>query len=147
MKRNSLIVIIFILIICNCVGFLTQYLVRNFIFQGVTFNGNISNLGSSLVTYSTAMMALLIAMIVILFGMDDLKLKNFKKAGYLHATYLIYMTTFFELGITMALSFLCMSNIQSIRIASLSLTFALITFLLICTLGIQLISIKKHGGA
>ncbi|WP_418939685.1 hypothetical protein [Proteus mirabilis] len=113
--------------------------------ENVTFSGNVSSLGSSLVTYSTAMMALLIAMVIVVFSLDDNKLKNFKKAGYMNATYMIYMVTFFELGLTMAFSLLCMSNIQSIKIASWSLTFALITFLLICTLGFQLLRLKRSN--
>lgn len=134
-----------VIIACNAIGFAVLYLSKKYIFQSVTFQANLGNLGSSLVTYSTAMMALLIAMIVVIFGMDGPRLSAFKKGGYLHVTYLIYMFTFFELGVTMALSLLCMSNIQSIKVASYSLTFALITFLLIGSLGIQLLNIKKNN--
>ena len=109
-----------------------------------TFKDNIGNLGSSLVTYSTAMMALLIAMVVIIFGLDGPRLQNFQKGWYLHTTNFMYMITFFELVLTMALSLLCLSNISSVKVASYSLTFAFITFLLICCLGIQLLNIKKN---
>jgi len=134
-----------VIALCNVAGFAVLYVAKTYFFQSVTFKDNLGNLGSSLVTYSTAMMALLIAMIVVIFGLDGPRLSAFKKAGYLHITYLIYMVTFFELGITMALSLLCLSNIQSIKVASYSLTFALITFLLIGFLGLQLLNIKKNN--
>ncbi|WP_368868659.1 MULTISPECIES: hypothetical protein [Proteus] len=143
MKSMPVKVVLIIIALCNVIGFGILFITKSTIFQNVTFSANLSNLGSSLVTYSTAMMALLIAMVVVLFGADDSKLNNFKKSGYLHATYLLYMVTFFELGLTMAFSLLCMSNIQSVKVASYSLTFALITFLLICLLGFQLLRLKK----
>lgn len=55
------------------------------------------------------------------------------------------MITFFELGLTMAFSLLCLSNISSIKVASYSLTFSFITFLLIGVLGIQLLNIKRSS--
>ncbi|WP_408523218.1 hypothetical protein [Salmonella enterica] len=128
---------------CNAMGFLFLYLSKTYFFPMVTFKDNLGNLGSSLVTYSTAMMALLIAMVVIIFGLDGPRLQNFRRGGYLHTTYFMYMITFFELGLTMALSLLCLSNISSIKVASYSLTFAFVTFLLIGCLGIQLLNIKK----
>lgn len=136
---------VIVIFLSNALGFLILFLSKKYLFQAVSFKDNLGSLGSSLVTYSTAMMALLIAMVVVLFGMDGPRLTNFKKSGYLHSTYLIYMATFFELGITMALSLLCLSNIESIKVASYSLTFALITFLLIGWLGAQLLNIKKNN--
>lgn len=129
---------------CNAMGFLFLHLSKTYFFPMVTFKDNLGNLGSSLVTYSTAMMALLIAMVVIIFGLDGPRLQNFRRGGYLHTTYFMYMITFFELGLTMALSLLCLSNISSIKVASYSLTFAFITFLLIGCLGVQLLNIKKN---
>ncbi|HDT3150082.1 TPA: hypothetical protein QHM50_001453 [Morganella morganii subsp. morganii] len=143
MKSTPIKVVISVIILCNVVGFGILFITKITILQNVTFSANLSSLGSSLVTYATAMMALLIAMVVVLFGIDNDRLRAFQKAGYLHATYLLYMVTFFELGLTMAFSLLCMSNIQSIKVASYSLTFALITFLLICLLGFQLMRLKK----
>lgn len=145
MKTKPFIAAILVIILCNAAGFISLFIAKNYILQSVNFISNLGNLGSSLVTYSTAMMALLLAMVVIIFGLDGPRLDNFKKAGYLHATYLIYMITFLELGITIALSLLCLSNIQSIKVASLSLTFSLITFLLIGYLGLQLLNIKKNN--
>lgn len=145
MKKTSIVVGLLIVAVCNAIGAAALYLAKNMILEDVSFQSNLGNLGSSLVTYSTAMMALLIAMLIVVFSMDDNRLARFKKSGYLHVTYLIYMFTFFELGLTMGLSFLCLSNIQSIKIASLSLTLALITFLLIGCLGIQLLNMKKNN--
>lgn len=145
MKIKDFLTGVIVVGLCNIVGFGVLYIAKSYVFHAVTFRDNLGNLGSSLVTYSTAMMALLIAMIVVIFGLDGPRLLAFKKGGYLHITYLIYMATFFELGITMALSLLCLSNIQSIKVASYSLTFALITFLLIGFLGIQLLNIKKNN--
>ena len=42
---------------CNGMGFLFLYLSKTYFFPMVTFKDNLGNLGSSLVTYSTAMMA------------------------------------------------------------------------------------------
>lgn len=145
MKRKGFWLSVIVIATCNGMGFLFLYLSKTFFFPMVTFKDNLGNLGSSLVTYSTAMMALLIAMVVIIFGLDGPRLHNFKKSGYLHVTYFIYMITFFELGLTMALSLLCLSNISSIKVASYSLTFAFITFLLIGCLGVQLLNIKKNS--
>lgn len=96
-----------VIVACNGMGFGFLYLSKTYFFPMVSFKDNLGNLGSSLVTYSTAMMALLIAMVVIIFGLDGPRLHNFKKGGYLHTTYFMYMITFFELGLTMALSLLC----------------------------------------
>lgn len=145
MKTRPFIAAILVILLCNLTGFSILHLSKEYFFKSVSFIGNLSSLGSSLVTYSTAMMALLLAMVVVIFGLDGARLANFKKAGYLHATYLIYMVTFFELGITIAFSLLCMSNIKSIKVASLSLTFTLITFLLIAYLGLQLLNIKRRN--
>ncbi len=84
-------------------GFLFLYLSKTYFFPMVTFKDNLGNLGSSLVTYSTAMMALIIAMVVIIFRLDGPRLHNFKKIGYLPIPYFIYMITYFVLGLTMAL--------------------------------------------
>lgn len=145
MKTKPFAAAMLVIILCNATGFAILYLSKEYFLKSVSFIGNLSNLGSSLVTYSTAMMALLLAMVVVIFGLDGIRLANFKKAGYLHATYLIYMVAFFELGITIALSLLCMSNIKNIKVASLSLTFTLITFLLIAYLGLQLLNIKRNN--
>lgn len=145
MKFKGFLLGLIVIAACNGMGFGFLYLSKAYIFPTVTFKDNLGNLGSSLVTYSTAMMALLIAMVVIIFGLDGPRLQNFKKGGYHHTTYFMYMITFFELGLTMALSLLCLSNISSIKVASYSLTFAFITFLLIGCLGIQLLNIKKNS--
>ncbi|CAH3934119.1 MULTISPECIES: hypothetical protein [Enterobacterales] len=145
MKIKDFITGLTVIALCNGVGFGALYLSKKYLFHTVTFKDNLGNLGSSLVTYSTAMMALLIAMVVVIFGLDGPRLDNFKKGGYLHTTYFIYMITFLELGVTMCLSLLCLSNIQSIKVASYSLTFSMITFLLIGFLGIQLLNIKKNN--
>lgn len=144
MKLKGFFLGLIVIAACNAMGFGFLYLAKNCFFPLVTFKDNLGNLGSSLVTYSTAMMALLIAMVVIIFGLDGPRLQNFQKGGYLHTTYFMYMITFFELGLTMALSLLCLSNISSVKVASYSLTFAFITFLLIGSLGIQLLNIKKN---
>jgi len=147
MRYNEIILGGVVIVFCNVTGFFLRYISKTYIFRLVTFQNNLDSLGSSLVTYSTTMMALLIAMIVIIFGLDGPRFDAFKKGGYLHATYFIYMITFFELGLTMAFSLLCLSNISNIfniQVASYSLTFAFITFLLIGFLAIQLLRIKKN---
>lgn len=147
MKKMPTVVVLFILTLCNAVGFGVLHIAKNTILAGVAFSGNLSNLGSALVTYSTAMMALVVAMVVVLFGINNTRLKNFKESGYIHATYLLYMATFIELGVTITFSLLCMSNINTVPVASYSLTFALITFLLICVLALQLIGLKRQEQA
>ena len=74
---------------CNGMGFLFLYLSKTYFFPMVTFKDNLGNLGSSLVTYSTAMMALLIAMVVIIFGLMDLACITLKKR--LSPCYIFYL--------------------------------------------------------
>lgn len=81
MKFKGFLMALIVIVLCNAIGFLFLYLSKDYIFPTVTFKDNLGNLGSSLVTYSTAMMALLIAMIVIIFGLDGPRLENFRKGG------------------------------------------------------------------
>lgn len=145
MKLRPLITAAVVILLCNVAGVSSLYLCKDYLLPKVNFSANLANLGGSLITYATAMMALLLAMVFFIFSMDGPKLATFKKSGYLYATYLIYMITFLELGITIGLSILCLSNIQDLKVASWSLTFSLITFLLIGFLGLQLLNMKKNN--
>ncbi|KAB7703672.1 hypothetical protein GBN33_00200 [Plesiomonas shigelloides] len=141
--RSGVFLAFIVAIIVNTVGFVVYSIAKCTILANVHFQGNLGNLGSSLVTYSTAMMALVIAMIVVIFSLSGNKIENFKKANYMYATYSLYIITFIELGITMALSLLCLSNIKSFTVASFALLFALNTFLLIFVLIFQVINLRK----
>ncbi|WP_370620482.1 hypothetical protein [Pantoea ananatis] len=119
--------LIFFLGLTNGIGFVL-YFFRYTIFPNVNFVEHLDGLGSAIASYATAMMALVFALIVILTSLDNNNIRKFKAYGYLKSTYFFYFVCFIELGITLFLDLLCLSNIKVYFVASLALMFSFITF-------------------
>ncbi|MNG55922.1 hypothetical protein D3C79_139940 [compost metagenome] len=128
----------FFIFITNIVGF-GLFKFRYSLLPNVNFVDHLDGLGSALASYATAMMALVFALIAIFSSLDNDNIKKFKAYGYMKATYAFYFTCFLELGVTLLLSILCLSNFQSYYIASLALVFGAITFLQVVIIVMQII--------
>ncbi|MDZ5701884.1 MULTISPECIES: hypothetical protein [Enterobacter] len=136
--------VLVLLSITNGIG-IALYIFRYKLFPQVNFVDHLDGLGSALASYATAMMALVFALIVILTSLDNENIRKFKAFGYLKSTYFFYFFCFIELGITLFLAILCLSNIKTYFIASLALTFSVVTFLqvMIVVLQVILLSLKR----
>lgn len=135
---------IILLLITNCIG-VVLYIYRYDLFPRVNFVEHLDMLGAALASYATAMMALVFALIVILTSLDNENIRKFKAYGYLKSTCIFYFFCFIELGITLLFAILCLSNIKTYFIASVTLMFSVITFLqvVIVVLQVILLSLKK----
>ncbi|MCH0771632.1 hypothetical protein LNM70_02330 [Klebsiella pneumoniae] len=125
-------------IITNGIGGLV-YKYRYDLLPGVNFKEHLDGLGSALASYSTAMMALIFALIVILTSIDNANIQKFRAHGYLQGSLIFYFICFIQLGVTLLLSILCLSSIKTYFIASLALTVAVITLAQIILIVIQIV--------
>ncbi|HDK6220001.1 TPA: hypothetical protein M2P66_000070 [Klebsiella quasipneumoniae] len=132
------------LFLTNAIGAIIYHW-RYKILPGVNFVNHLDGLGSAIASYATAMMALVFALIVILTSLDNDNIRRFKALGYLEASIIFYLFCFLQLGITLAFSLLCLSNIKIYFIASLTITFAIITLfqIILIVFQIVLLSIRK----
>lgn len=136
--------LLFFIALTNGAGY-AVYQFRYKFLPGVNFVSHLDGLGSALASYSTAMMALVFALIVILTSLDNDNIRRFKAYGYINATYVFYVVCFLELGITFLLSMLCISNIKTHFIASLAITFSLITFIQVILIVVQIVLLSIKG--
>ncbi|WP_426607284.1 hypothetical protein [Pantoea anthophila] len=108
---------------------MAAYYYRYKLAPGINFVEHLDGLGAALASYATAMMALVFALIVILMSLNSAYIQRFRAEGYLKGAYIFYLICFVQLGATLFLSILCLSNIKTLYIASLAMTFSVITFI------------------